>query len=166
MPHISLRPRTLEHVKIFWEASQDAEIAQLIPLSRVSLDEAIAGYEACQKPDARSFGQVIYADGAYVGDVWCYAIDEDEEKQAFVSIVIFDKGHWGRGIGRQALAQFYALVFQRYRIGKLCAFTYRSNQRSIRALEGVGFGMVEEFEEEGVPSCYFELAAPPPSLSV
>lgn len=29
-------------------------------------------------PNAKSFGQTVYADGKYVGDVWCYCIDMDD----------------------------------------------------------------------------------------
>lgn len=95
MKDVSLRPRTLEHVKTFWAESQDEEIARLFPLQRIALRDAIAQYEESLKPDARSFGRVIYADDTYIGDVWCYGIDEVDEKQAFVSIVIFDKSYWG-----------------------------------------------------------------------
>lgn len=163
MKRISLKPRTLEHVETFWKESQDEEIARLFPFNRITLSEAIGLYESSLNPDARSFGRVFYADDTYIGDVWCYAIDEANEKQAFVSIVIFDKSYWGMGIGKQVLTQFCRLAFERFRINKLCAFTYSSNQRSIGVLERVGFRKIEEFEEEGVPSCYFEMAAPTPS---
>lgn len=157
MINVELRPRMLEHVITFWEKSQDEEIEKMIPLNRGTLDDAIALYEETLKPGARSFGQVIYADGSYIGDVWCYGIDEIHVMLAFVSIVIFNKAYWGRGIGKHALQQFCQLVFERYTVTKLCAFTYKENSRSISALESAGFHMVEEFEEDGVLSCYYEL---------
>jgi RimJ/RimL family protein N-acetyltransferase len=95
-----LKPRTLEHVKIFWEKSQDEEIERLFPFNRGTLSDAIKLYEKSLKPSGRSFGEVIYMDDKYIGDVWCYGIDEAGEKQAFVSIVIFDKTYWDKGIGK------------------------------------------------------------------
>ena len=152
-----LKERTRENVEIFWMKSQDEEIEKLFPSTRSTLSEAFKGYEESQKPEARSYGRVIYVDDRYIGDIWCYGIDEISEKQAFVSILIFDKSYWGKGIGRQALTQFCTIVFEKYGIPKLCAFTYSTNQRSIGALESVGFKRMEEFTEDGVLSYYYEL---------
>ena len=160
MKNVLLKPRTLENVKIFWEESQDEELGRLFPFARCTLDQAIELYEESLKPDARSYGKVICVDDKYIGDIWCYGIDELDEKQAYVSIVIFDRSYWGMGFGKQALTQFVRLVFKGYQIDKLCAFTYSANTRSIGALESVGFRRIEEFVEDGVPSCYYELIAP------
>ncbi|QUH20368.1 GNAT family N-acetyltransferase [Alkaliphilus sp. B6464] len=157
MENLLLKTRTVEHVKIFWEKSQDKELERLFPFNRVALGDAIKLYEESLKPGARSFGKIIDIDGRYIGDVWCYGIDEANEKQAFVSIVIFDKKYWGKEIGKHALAQFCHLVFEKYAISKLCAFTYKSNKKSIGMLESVGFKKIEDFEEDGVISCYYEL---------
>lgn len=164
MEDLLLKPRTCEHVKIFWEKSQDEEIERMFPFNRSTLDDAIKLYEETLKPGARSFGQVIYVDDKYIGDIWCYGIDEDDEKQAFVSIVIFDKTYWGKGIGEHALKQFCQLVFERYAINKLCAFTYKDNKRSIGPLESAGFKKIEDFVEDGVLSCYYELSVYEESL--
>ncbi len=157
MEKVLLETRTLEHVKTFWEKSQDEELERLFPFNRGTLNDAIKLYEEALKPGARSFGKVMEVEGNYIGDVWCYGIDEVSEKQAFVSIVIFDKTYWGKGIGKQALKQFCQLVFDTYDIDKLCAFTYKYNKSSIGTLEAVGFEKLEEFEEDGILSCYYEL---------
>ena len=160
MKNVLLKPRTLENVKIFWKESQDEEIGRLFPFSRSTLNEAFKLYEESLKPNARSYGKAIYVDDKYIGDIWCYGIDEIYEKQAFVSIVIFNKSYWGMGIGKQALTKFHHFVFERYNISKLCAFTFSTNKRSIGALESVGFKKIEEFEEDGVLSYYCELIKP------
>ncbi len=154
--NLSLKQRTLAHLKTFWEKSHDEEIERLFPFNRVSLHDEVERFQASLLPDAKSFGRVIYADEAYIGDVWCYNIDEAVEKSAFVSIIIFEKRYWGMGIGKEALNLFFALVFEKYAIDKLCAFTYKANVRSLGMLKDAGFHMVEEFEEDGVPSCYYE----------
>lgn len=157
MERLLLKTRTLEHVKIFWEKTQDQEIERMFPFNKGTLNDAIKLYEESLKPDAKSFGKIIDVDNKYIGDVWCYGIDEDTEKQAFVSIIIFDKPYWGKGIGKDALEQFSKLVFERYTVSKLCAFTYKHNKRSIATLESLGFKKLEEFEENGITSCYYEL---------
>lgn len=157
MEKILLKPRTLEHVKTFWKKSQDKDIERLFPFNRGTLNDAIKLYEESLKPVARSFGKIISIENKYIGDVWCYGIDEVDEKQAFVSIVIFDKTYWGKGIGKTVLNQFCKLIFEEYAICKLCAFTYKHNERSISALESLGFKKIEEFEENGILSCYYEL---------
>ena len=57
--------------------------------------ESLRQYEESLFPGASSFGRVIYADGCYVGDVWCYGIDEREEKMAMFSFLILEKKLWG-----------------------------------------------------------------------
>jgi RimJ/RimL family protein N-acetyltransferase len=158
LENISLKPRTLEHVKTFWKRSQDDEIERLFPFNRGTLGDAIKLFEASLEPDARSFGKVINIDEKYIGDVWCYGIDEVGEKQAFVSIVLFDKTYWGKGIGKYALKQFCQLIFKKYDINKLCAFTYNDNKGSIGILESAGFKKIEDFVEDDVLSCYYELS--------
>lgn len=151
-----MKPRNLDNVKVFWEKSKDEELGRLFPFMNNSLEEAIKLYEESIQPEAKSFGQVIYADDEYIGDVWCYGIDDTEEKSAFISIVIFNKDFWGQGIGKYVLEEFSEITFNRYSVNKLCAFTYKSNVRSIAALENADFVKIEEFEEEGIASWYFE----------
>lgn len=38
---VVLRPRTAEHVRIYWEKTQDEEIRKRIPLQDISLEEAL-----------------------------------------------------------------------------------------------------------------------------
>lgn len=70
--------------------------------------------------------------------------------------MIFNKNFWGQGLGKEALKEFIKILFKRYSINKLCTFTYKSNVRSIATLENVGFVNIEDFEEDGIASCYFE----------
>ena len=103
---VVLRPRTAEHVRIYWEKTQDEEIRKRIPLQDISLEKALRQFEASRQPDATSFGMCIEADGDYVGDVWCYGIDEAEEEMAMFSFLIFEKRLWGKGVGSQAARLF------------------------------------------------------------
>ncbi len=154
---ISLAVRTTEHVSIYWNKTQDDEIKTMLPSSAESEEKALAMYEESLKSDAKSYGKVILADGTYVGDIWCYCIDETEEKSAMLSYCIFEKTLWNKGIASEAVKLFLKEVFDRYKIDKIGAFTYAFNTASIRVLEKVGFTLIDKWEEDGVMSHYYEL---------
>lgn len=154
---VSLQIRTRDHVKILWKKTQDKEIQNMFPASISSFEEALTLFENSLQKDATSFGKIILVNDAYVGDVWCYGIDESNEKMAMMSIVIFDKSKWGQGIAATAISHFFDDVFHRYQINRIGAYTYASNTRSLRALEKSGFLIVETFEEDGLASIYMEV---------
>lgn len=153
---IILKTRTAEHVSIYWNKTQNEQIKAMLPSGADSVEKALAMFEESQKPQASSFGQVIYADGQYVGDIWCYCMDEQEEKSAMLSFCIFEPSLWGKGIASTAVKQFLSMVFVRYNIEKMGAFTFADNFGSIKALQKAGFTIVEEFVEDGRASCYLE----------
>ncbi len=156
--NMTLQDRELEHVKRFYEESKDVELQELFPFVENTLEETIDMYKASLEPDSTSYGRIICVDNRYIGDVWCYCIDEKEEKNCFLSIVIFDKLYWNKGLGARALEEFCQEITNRYAIDNICAFTYKHNVASIKTLEKVGFKCIEEFEEEGIASYYYEKA--------
>lgn len=151
---IKLDKRCREHVEIFWHRTQDDELKSLFPFTVSSLEEALQLYEGSLEEGARSFGEIIVVDDVYVGDVWVYGIDEVEEKMAMLSMVIFDKSYWNKGIGTEVVRLFMNHVSERYKIHSLGAFTYCSNIRSTRMLEKNGFIVEETFVEDGVESVF------------
>lgn len=153
---IQLKPRTAEHVKVYWERTQDTEIRSLIPIGSLSLEESLRQFEEAQRPGASSFGRSVSVDDTYVGDVWCYGIDEQDEKMAMFSFLIFEKSLWGKGVGSAAARLFLAEAFSRYAIEKMGAFTYADNFASLGALKKAGFQEAERFEEDGRLSVYLE----------
>lgn len=152
-----LKTRMKEHVITFWDKTQDEEIKNLFPFSIQSLEEALRLFGESLKEGATSYGKVIYYENRYVGDVWCYCIDEDDEKMAMLSIVIFEKKLWGKGIGVEATKIFINEVFNKFNIDKIGAFTYAYNLGSIGLLKKVGFKEIETFTEDGIESKYFEI---------
>lgn len=155
--YIELKERLRDHVLIFWDRTEDDEIKSLFPFSICSLNEALALYEESLKEGALSYGKVIYFEKWYVGDIWCYCIDEKDEKMAMLSIVIFEKELWGKGIGVEATKIFINEVFNKFNIDKIGAFTYSYNLGSIGLLKKVGFKEIEVLTEDGVESKYFEI---------
>ncbi len=154
---IILNERTEEHVKVFWNKTRDAEIQEMFPFSARSLEQALIQFSESRQADAASYGRVIYSDGAYIGDVWCYNIDQETERHAMLSIVIFEKCFWGRGIAAAALSMFVQQIFERFSIDRIGAFAFSDNQRSIGLLRKIGFVEIEAFVEAGRESKYLEL---------
>jgi RimJ/RimL family protein N-acetyltransferase len=153
---VTLQDRELEHVKVFWEEIKDEELKALCPIRETSLEDAILLFEQTKNAGASSYGKSIYAENKYIGDVWCYSVDEIEHRNCFVSIVIFEKSYWHKGLGAVALAEFLKIIENKYDIDRICAFTYASNKASKTLLEKVGFKFKEAFEEEGTSSLYYE----------
>lgn len=154
---VKLSNRTLDHVIIFWNKTQDDEIKNLFPGISETLKDSIVLFEESLKDFASSFGKVIYYNEKYIGDIWCYGIDDEIEKMAMLSIVIFEKDLWGQGIGTEAIKLFIREVKIKYEIKKLGAFVYSNNYGSIGVLKKTGFMEIEEFIEDGIQSKYFEL---------
>lgn len=154
---LMLKTRMKEHVEIFFEKTQDEEIKKLFPFNIESLEEALILFQESLKEGALSYGKVIYFKGKYIGDIWCYGIDESNEKMSMLSIVIFEKELWGRGIATEATKAFIKEVFHRFHIEKIGAFTYFYNYGSIGLLEKVGFVEIDTFVEGGIESKYFEI---------
>lgn len=152
---LELRNRTAETVLTYLHRAHDPEVCRYLPQRAVTESEALADYEKTQQPGASSYGRTIYADGSYIGDIWCYCI-QPEEHHAMVSYCIFDKAYWGRGIATEALRMFLVEITGRYDLKSVGAFTYSSNTASIKVLLKNCFRDTETFVEDGVESRYFQ----------
>ena len=153
---ITLGERTAETVRIFFEKANRPEIKKVLPQKAKTVEEALADYEKTRLPGATSFGQTILADGRYVGDVWCYCINMDDEPNCMVSFCVFELESWSKGIATAALKLFIEAIRAKYGVKTIGAFTYANNLASISVLEKNGFSVMEEFEENGVLSKYLQ----------
>ena len=154
---VELRIRTAETVSIYFEKSNTPAIRAFLPQKAKTLEEALADFRRTQLPGAASYGRTIYADGKYIGDIWCYCIDKNEEPGAMVSYCIFESDYYGKEIATEALRLFIAEIVPKFKLKSLGAFTFASNIASIRVLEKNGFTKREEFEEDGLLSCYLQV---------
>ena len=153
---ICLRERTEEHVRIYFDKSSDPEILKMLPRKAQTVEEAVADYRKTLLPDADSYGNTIYADGIYVGDIWCYCIDPEEHPNCMISFCIFEKRFWSQGIASRAVGLFIEKMKKRYGIVSVGAFSYAQNTASICVLKKNGFTIAEEIEENGVSSLYLK----------
>lgn len=154
--HIELRKRTRQNVEIYFYKTQNAQIQATLPSSTTTLEESLSLYEASISENATSFGQSIYVDETYVGDIWCYGIDETNEKMAMLSFCLFEKDYWHKGIMSQTIELFIPQIFNQYSIQKLGAFCFEDNIASIKALIKNQFKVIESFIEEDRASVYLE----------
>ena len=153
---ISLRERTAEHVRIYFEKSSDPEILKMMPRKAQTLEEALEDYGKTLLPGSSSYGNTIYADDIYVGDVWCYGIDLQEEPNCMLSCCVFEKAYWSKGIATRAVALFLEKLRLQYGIQTVGAFAYAQNIASVTMLKKNGFTVVEEIEEDGISSVYLQ----------
>ena len=153
---IELRERTEEHVRVYFERTRYPEIQSMLPQAAATVEAALESYRKTLLPDVRSYGRTIYADGDYMGDIWCYGIDSNDEPNAMLSYCLFEKSLWGKGITTAALKQFLEEAVGRFGLKTVGAFAYCTNQASTRVLEKNGFAMVERFTEDGVESAYYQ----------
>ena len=154
--NITLRERTVETVRIYFEKASTPQIKKLLPQKAKTVEEALADFEKTLLPDATSFGRTIYADGQYVGDIWCYCIDPDETPNCMLSYCVFEPDYWSRGIATKAVSLFIEEIYAKYAVKSIGAFTYAHNLASIRVLEKNHFAIKEEFVEDGVLSQYLQ----------
>lgn len=151
---IELRERMEAHVRIYFEKTRDAEIQATLPQTAATVEQAVEDYRKTRLPGATSYGRTIYVDDAYVGDIWCYCIDRNDEPNAMLSYCLFEKMLWGKGITTVAVKQFFDDIVPRFGLNSVGALAYCANVSSLRVLEKNGFAMVETFAEDGVESAY------------
>lgn len=153
---ITLEKRTADSVRTYFEKANIPQIKQVLPQKAKSVEEALEDYEKTLLPNATSFGQTICVDGNYVGDVWCYCIDMDDEPNCMLSFCVFELEYWSKGVATTAVNMFVKNICAQYNVKTIGAFTFAHNHASIRVLEKNGFAVMEEFEEDGVLSKYLQ----------
>lgn len=153
---IQLKERTQETVAIYFEKAQNPKIKKSLPQKAQSLEEAVNDYKKTLLPGATSYGKTIWVDEIYVGDIWCYCIDLEEEPNAMLSYCIFEESFWNKGIATSAVGIFLQEILIKYQLTSIGAFTYASNIPSIRVLEKNQFLTRKEFIEDGLASVYLQ----------
>lgn len=155
---IELKDRTEYHVEVYFEKTKDTDILRMLPSKMETLEQAMKAYFVSKSAESTSFGKTIYAEGFYVGDIWCYSIHEETEPNAMLSYCVFEKAYWNCGIATQALNLFITEITQRFGLKSVGAFTFADNIASVHVLENNGFVELESFVEDGRESKYFQLS--------
>jgi len=153
---IELGNRTEETVAIYYEKSKNEQIRKVLPQKAQTLQDAISDYRKTLCADATSYGRTIVVDNQYIGDIWCYCMNMDNEPNAMISYCIFEEAYWGKGIATKAVELFVEEIIQKYQFKTLGAFTFSSNIASVKVLEKNDFIIIEEVEEDGVKSKYLQ----------
>ena len=153
---ITLGTRTPDTVRIYFEKSQNPDVKKFLPQKAQTVEEALEDFEKTLLPGAASYGRTILADGRYIGDIWCYCIDPDDEPNCMVSFCIFEPDYRSKGIATTAAKLFLALIREKYGVTSVGTFTFSNNHASLKVLQKNGFSVMEEFEEDGVLSKYLQ----------
>lgn len=82
---------------------------------------------------------IIALDGEPVGVVTRYETAPAGGGWWELGIVIYDPAYWGRGIGKDALAQWTRRIFDDTNAHLITLTTWSGNERMIRSAEAVGF---------------------------
>lgn len=152
---ISLDDRTEVTASIYFEQAQQPIIRSTLPQKAQNLEMALGDYRKSRLPGATSYGRIILADRAYIGDVWCYCINSEAEPNAMLSYCIFKSSLWSQGAATHAVQLFLKEIQPKFKLVTVGAFTYSSNTASLRVLEKNGFRMIDTFSEDGVESSYY-----------
>lgn len=153
---ICLKNRSEETVRIYFEKTQDFEIKAMLPQKAKTVEEALQDYEKSLKSDSTSYGKIIVVDGQYIGDIWCYGINQKEDPNAMLSFCLFEKSFWSKGLMSEAVELFLKEIQLKFGLKTIGAFVFLENQASIRVLKKNGFQVMEEFVEEGKSSVYLQ----------
>lgn len=151
-----MRERTADTVRTYFQRANIPEIRRYLPQKAKTIEEALEDFEKTQLPRAASYGRTVWTDDAYIGDIWCYCINKEEQPNAMLSFCIFDIVSRGKGIASKAVGLFICEIRARYGFGSIGAFTYKDNKRSLAVLLKNGFSAEEEFTEEGRESVFLQ----------
>ncbi len=154
---LSLRERKKEHVVEYFNKTRDGQIQSMIPGGAKSVEDALAMYEESLKKGAASYGRTIYCQEQYIGDIWCYCLDRENEPNAMLSYCIFEKDYWNKGIATLAVSLFMKELIGKFGIRSMGAFLYADNAGSRRVLEKNGFVLKEKQLEGERASLYYEI---------
>ncbi len=135
-----LRPLRREDVGVLSKIMNDIEVKEtlrnVLPVGESSLESMIESIYKCPYPTNIVFG--IEHDGRLVGVV---SLDNINwvSRNAYLSIGIYDKSVWGRGIGKEATKLILKYAFEYLNIHKVNLEVYEYNERAIRLYESLGF---------------------------
>lgn len=94
---LELRPRTQQEVRIYFARTPDPEIQARIPQRSQTVEQALEDYRRSLAPGADSYGRTVWADGVYVGDVWCYCSTPSPTPTPWSAIASLKRTAGGRG---------------------------------------------------------------------
>lgn len=137
---VCLRPFEREDAEKYRRWVNDPEIVSLVDRVRpVTAEEHHRWYQTIiSDPHCVIFAVEVLSDKRFVGCIWLYSID-DRHRHAELRILIGDKRHWGKGIGREAISLLTEFAFQKLSLHKLYAYVLATNKGALATFEKSGF---------------------------
>jgi RimJ/RimL family protein N-acetyltransferase len=133
--HVTLRPAEDRDLDALCRQTTDPESIRMAAFTAANQTDRAAALEriARLRADTSVVFLVIDVDGAAVGTIGSFRIDDDREVTYWV-----DRAHWGKGIASAALRILVADVAERPLYGRAAS----DNHGSLRVLEKAGFRRV------------------------
>lgn len=98
----------------------------------------LAGWTRMDRQDLHVFTLLTLGDENPIGYVQVANIDPHNQS-CDIGLLIGEKQHWGRGLGREALTAAIAYCFDDLGLNRIGAEIYAINARSVRLFEACGF---------------------------
>lgn len=138
--HVRLVPLDRSHLARTREWANDPQLMRLMDRQRpVSAAEHEAWFASVvHSADCAYFAIETVDEGAHVGNVWLWAIDQRHRK-AELRVVIGDEGARGRGMGTEAIDRLCRDGFDRLGLHRIYAYVLSINPAARRAFERAGF---------------------------
>lgn len=135
----TLVPEDVSEAYVGW--LNDAEVTKFLevrhrPHAQADVEQFVA--DVFKSPNAILFGIFLKAESRHIGNIKLGPISW-QYKRSDVGLMIGDKGSWGKGYGRQAIAALSDYAFGELGLNRLQAGAYANNIASIKAFESVGF---------------------------
>ncbi len=137
---VRLRPMTQADYPRMLEFKNDVEY-ELLGGGPPPRPQTLPGITEFFDKLAKDRGEVIFAieaDGKLIGDCGLHGFDQ-RSGVAELGIGIGDRGYWGRGYGREAVALLVDWGFRLHNLRKVWLTVYGSNERAIRSYQAAGF---------------------------
>ena len=130
--NVSLRPLEDRDLDTIFQQATDPESIRMAAFTAASQTDRRAFLDRMSRvrADTSITHQVIEVDGAIVGTIASFRIDDEREVTYWV-----DRAHWGKGIASAALQMLLAEIAER----PLYARAASDNLGSLRVLEKAGF---------------------------
>ncbi|HEY3316021.1 MAG TPA: GNAT family protein [Bacillota bacterium] len=97
-----------------------------------------AWIERVSRSEADRVFVINTAEGTPIGTIGLHGINH-HDLSAELGVSIFEKSHWGRGYGPDAIVSLLRFVFDEMNFHRVQLFVHEDNQRAKRAYEKCGF---------------------------
>ena len=144
---VRLRPLERRHLQRTLEWANDPELMRLLNRAHtVSKEEHEQWFEAISKREDCCYFAIENVDGAHLGNVWLWDIDQRHRRAELRIVMGLDSTD--KGAGTEAISQLCDHAFERLNLHKVYAYVLAINPRARRSFEKAGFELEGTLRED------------------